>query len=52
MVLDAYQRARELNGQRDSRHKMAHVILVLPQDLPRFKTQGVIPSAVAQLVLL
>ncbi len=43
MVLNAYQRAMEKNGKRDSRHKIAHVILVSPKDLPRFKTLGVIP---------
>ncbi len=43
MTLDAYQRARELNGKRDSRHKIAHVVLVSAQDLPRFKSLGVIP---------
>jgi len=43
MVLDAYQRAMEKNGKRDSRHKIAHNVLVSPQDLPRFKTLGVIP---------
>jgi predicted amidohydrolase YtcJ len=43
MALDAYQRAIEMNGRRDSRHKIAHLILVSPQDLPRFKALGVIP---------
>ena len=43
MALDAYQRAGELNGPRDSRHKIAHLILASTQDLPRFKTLGVIP---------
>jgi hypothetical protein len=43
MVLDAYQRAQEINGKRDSRHKIAHVVLVSAQDLPRFKALGVIP---------
>jgi predicted amidohydrolase YtcJ len=44
MGLDAYQRAQEINGKRDSRHKIAHVILIAPQDMPRFKTLGVIPA--------
>jgi predicted amidohydrolase YtcJ len=43
MVLDAYQRAMEKNGRRDSRLKIAHNVLVSPQDLPRFKALGVIP---------
>lgn len=44
MVLDAYQRAQEINGKRDSRHKIAHVVLVSAKDLPRFKALGVIPA--------
>lgn len=43
MALDAYQLAQEKNGKRDSRHKIAHVIVVSPQDIPRFKALGVIP---------
>ncbi len=43
MTLDAYQNALEKNGRRDSRHKIAHVLLVSAQDLPRFKALGVIP---------
>jgi predicted amidohydrolase YtcJ len=43
MVLDAYQRAQEINGKRDSRHKIAHVVIVSAQDLPRFRELGVIP---------
>ena len=43
MALDAYQSAMEKNGKRDSRHKIAHVVIVSPQDLPRFKALGVIP---------
>ena len=43
MALDAYQTAQEMNGKRDSRHKIAHVVLVSAQDLPRFKALGVIP---------
>ena len=43
MALDAYQRAQEINGKRDSRHKIAHVVLVPAQDLSRFKALGVIP---------
>ncbi|MHB8118349.1 MAG: amidohydrolase [Methanothrix sp.] len=45
MALDAYQNAIEKNGKRDSRHKIAHVIVVSPQDIPRFKALGVIPAA-------
>ena len=43
MALDAYQRAQEENGKRDSRHKIAHVVVVSLADLPRFGALGVIP---------
>jgi predicted amidohydrolase YtcJ len=43
MALDAYQRALEENGKRDSRHKIAHLVIVSPADLPRFDALGVIP---------
>ena len=43
MTLDAYQRTLEKNGRRDSRHKIAHVVQVSAQDLPRFKALGVTP---------
>lgn len=43
MTLNAYENAMKENGKRDSRHKVAHVILLSPQDLPRFKALGVIP---------
>ena len=38
-----HTRGPEKNGKRDSRHKIAHVVVVSPQDLPRFKDLGVIP---------
>jgi predicted amidohydrolase YtcJ len=44
MALDAYENAMKENGRRDSRHKAAHVVLLSPQDLPRFKSLGVIPT--------
>jgi predicted amidohydrolase YtcJ len=43
-VLDAYQNAQRLNGRRDSRHRVEHIELIHPQDLPRFKELGVIAS--------
>ena len=33
-VLDAYQHAQERNGRRDSRHRIEHIELVHPDDLP------------------
>jgi len=43
-VLDAYQQAQNLNGRRDSRHRIEHIELVHPQDLPRFRELGVLAS--------
>jgi predicted amidohydrolase YtcJ len=43
-VLDAYQNAQTLNGRRDSRHRIEHIELIHPQDLPRFKELGVLAS--------
>ncbi len=43
-VLDAYQNAQQLNGKRDSRHRVEHIELIHPQDLLRFKELGVIAS--------
>jgi predicted amidohydrolase YtcJ len=43
-VLDAYQNAQQLNGRRDSRHRVEHIELIHPQDLLRFKELGVIAS--------
>lgn len=35
-ALDAIEAAQQANGRRDSRHHIAHVQLVHPQDIPRF----------------
>jgi len=35
MVIDAYQRAREVNGQRDSRHRIEHCELPRREDMER-----------------
>jgi predicted amidohydrolase YtcJ len=44
MALDAFERAREGNGPRDSRHRVEHVELLDPADLHRFRALGVIAS--------
>ncbi len=41
-VLDALTSARRVNGPRDSRHQVAHLQFVDPEDLPRFRALGVI----------
>ncbi|MCE2901093.1 MAG: amidohydrolase [Gemmatimonas sp.] len=47
MALDAYAHARRVNGTRDSRHRVEHVEVPHPSDLPRFKALGVIASTQA-----
>ena len=43
-TLDGYEAARKTNGRRDSRHRIEHVELVHPDDLPRFAELEVIAS--------
>ncbi|MEM8729371.1 MAG: amidohydrolase [Pseudomonadota bacterium] len=43
-VLDGYAAARAANGARDSRHRIEHVEVLHPDDLPRFGELGVIAS--------
>lgn len=43
-VLDAYQKAREVNGLRDSRHRVEHAQVLAPTDIPRFAALGVVAS--------
>ncbi len=40
--LDAIERARRVNGPRDARHLLAHIQLIDPEDVPRFRALGVI----------
>ncbi|HEY5470713.1 MAG TPA: amidohydrolase [Bacteroidales bacterium] len=43
-VLNAYEKAQQLNGKRDSRHRDEHAQTLLLSDIPRFAQLGVIPS--------
>lgn len=43
-VLNAYEKARQVNGERDSRHRIEHAQVLAPTDIPRFASLGVIPS--------
>jgi predicted amidohydrolase YtcJ len=43
-TLDGYAAARKVNGTRDSRHRIEHVEVIDPADVPRFKELGVIAS--------
>ncbi|PYB72424.1 amidohydrolase [Rhizobium wuzhouense] len=44
IALDGYQAARDANGPRDSRHRVEHVEMIDPADVPRFAELGVIAS--------
>ncbi|MBG0859953.1 MAG: amidohydrolase [Bacteroidales bacterium] len=43
-TLNAFEKAIELNGKRDSRHRDEHTQTVQESDIPRFAKLGVIPS--------
>lgn len=43
-TLDGYEAVQKLNGERDSRHRVEHIEVIHPDDLPRFKQLGVIAS--------
>jgi predicted amidohydrolase YtcJ len=43
-TLDGYAHARAANGARDSRHRVEHLEVVHPDDLPRFIEMGVIAA--------
>ena len=44
MVLDGYAAARRGNGPRDSRHRIEHIEVIHPDDIPRFAELGVVAS--------
>jgi hypothetical protein len=43
-VLDGYEAVQRSNGKRDSRHRVEHIEVIHPDDIPRFQQLGVIPS--------
>ena len=43
-VLDGYEAARDRNGARDSRHRVEHIEVFHPHDLPRFRDLGTLAS--------
>ena len=43
-TLDAFAAARAANGPRDSRHRVEHIEVIDPADIPRFKELGVVAS--------
>ncbi len=44
LALDAFAHARAVNGARDSRHRVEHVELLHPDDVPRFAALGALAS--------
>ena len=43
-TLDALEAAQKANGVRDSRHHIAHLELIDPSDIPRFRRLGVVAN--------
>ena len=43
-ALDGYESIQKINGKRDSRHRVEHIEVCQPEDMPRFKELGVIAS--------
>jgi predicted amidohydrolase YtcJ len=43
-ALDGYEAIQKVNGKRDSRHRVEHIEVCQPEDMPRFKELGVIAS--------
>ncbi|HET9248624.1 MAG TPA: amidohydrolase [Actinomycetota bacterium] len=44
-ALDAFEAARDANGPNDHRHHIAHLQVVHPDDVPRFRELGVVANA-------
>lgn len=44
LTLNAIEKAREMNGVRDSRHRSEHAQVLIDEDIPRFAQLGVIAS--------
>jgi predicted amidohydrolase YtcJ len=44
LTLNAIEKARELNGPRDSRHRSEHAQVLIDEDIPRFAELGIIAS--------
>lgn len=43
-VLDGFEHAQKINGRRDGRHRVEHIEMIDPDDVPRFAELGVIAS--------
>jgi hypothetical protein len=44
IVLNAFEESIKRNGRRDSRHRIEHATVILPGDIPRFNSLGVLGS--------
>ncbi|MDO6965312.1 amidohydrolase [Rhizobium alvei] len=44
IALDGYEAAQKANGKRDSRHRIEHIEMIDPADIPRLAELGVIAS--------
>jgi hypothetical protein len=43
-TLNGFEAVQQMNGKRDSRHRIEHIEIIQPDDLPRFAQLGVIAS--------
>jgi predicted amidohydrolase YtcJ len=43
-TLNAYEKAQQVNGVRDSRHRSEHAQVLIDEDIPRFASLGVVAS--------
>ncbi len=43
-ILNAFEKAQQVNGKRDSRHRSEHAQILISEDIPRFAQLGVIAS--------
>jgi len=43
-ILNAFEKAQEVNGTRDSRHRSEHAQILIDEDIPRFAELGVVAS--------
>jgi predicted amidohydrolase YtcJ len=43
-ILNAFEKAQEVNGVRDSRHRSEHAQVLIDEDIPRFAELGIVAS--------
>ena len=44
VVLNAFEESIKRNGKKDARHRIEHATVIIPEDIPRFASLGVIGS--------